>query len=53
MDTSYKLLVNNSGSFELTESSLKNLDAVCIKQSKFHILKDNKPYKAETKSKSR
>ncbi len=47
MDTSYKLLVNNSGSFELTESSLKNLDAVCIKQSKFHILKDNKPYKAE------
>lgn|SRR5574343_326736 len=47
MDTSYKLLVNNSGSFELTESSLKNLDAVCIEQSKFHILKDNKPYKAE------
>lgn len=47
MDTSYKLLANNSGSFELTESSLKNLDAVCIEQSKFHILKDNKPYKAE------
>lgn len=47
MDTSYKLLVNNSSSFELTESSLKSLDAVCIEQSKFHILKDNKPYKVE------
>lgn len=47
MDTSYKLLVNNSNNFELTESSLKSLDAVCIEQSKFHILKDHKPYKAE------
>ncbi|HLO73543.1 MAG TPA: acetyl-CoA carboxylase biotin carboxyl carrier protein subunit [Flavobacterium sp.] len=47
MDTSYKLLVNNSNNLELTESSLKSLDAVCIEQSKFHILKDHKPYKAE------
>lgn len=47
MNTSYKLLVNNSACFELTESNLKSLDAVSIDQSKFHILKDSKPYKAE------
>ena len=47
MDNIYKLLVNNSASFEVTENSLQNLDAVKVDESKFHVLKDNKPYKAE------
>ena len=47
MDTNYKLLVNNSSSFEFTESDLKRLDAVRVQESKFHVLKESKPYKAE------
>ena len=47
MSNSYKLLVNNSSHFELSESDLKNLDAVSVEKNKFHILKDNKPYQAE------
>ena len=47
MDTNYKLLVNNSINFEVTESDLKNLDAVTVENSHFHVLKENKPYKAE------
>jgi len=47
MDSTYRLSVNNSSNFELTESDLKNLDAVSVDNSKFHVLKENKPYKAE------
>ena len=47
MSTSYKLSVNNTTSFELNESDLKNLDAVSVEKAKFHVLKDNKPFKAE------
>jgi biotin carboxyl carrier protein len=47
MDSNYKLSVNNSNSFELTENNLKNLDAISVGNSKFHVLKNNKPYKAE------
>ena len=47
MSTNYKLLVNNSASFEVTENDLQKLDAVKVEDSKFHVLKDNKPYKAE------
>ena len=47
MDTNYKLLVNNSSSFEFTESDLKRLDAVRVQGSKVHVLKESKPYKAE------
>ena len=47
MDTNFKLSVNNSNSFEFTESDLKKLDAVCVEDSKCHVLKDSKPYKAE------
>lgn len=47
MDANYKLLVNNSNTFEFTESDLKKLDAVCISASKLHVLKDSKPYNAE------
>jgi biotin carboxyl carrier protein len=47
MSNSYKLSVNNTTSFDLSESDLKNLDAVSMDKTKFHVLKDNKPYKAE------
>ena len=47
MDANYKLLVNNSNTFEFTESDLKKLDAICVEDSKFHVLKDSKPYKTE------
>jgi len=47
MDSIYKLSVNNLNNFEFVESDLKNLDAVSEQHSKFHVLKDNKPYKAE------
>jgi biotin carboxyl carrier protein len=46
MSTSYKLSVNNTSSFDLNESDLKNLDAVSVENNKFHVLKDHKPYKA-------
>lgn len=47
MSNSYQLSVNNSNQFDVTESDLKNLDAVSIEQNKFHILKAGKPFKAE------
>lgn len=47
MGSKYTLSVNNSNSFEFTESDLNNLDAVRIAENKFHILKDGKPFKAE------
>lgn len=47
MDSTYKLSLNNLNSFDLSESDLKNLDAIRVNDSKFHILKNNKPYTAE------
>lgn len=47
MSTSYKLSVNNGNKFALLESDLQKLDSVRIDTSKFHVLKDSKPYKAE------
>lgn len=47
MSNSYKLSVNNGNTFDLRESDLHKLDAVRVDASKFHILKDSKPYKVE------
>lgn len=47
MINSYKLYVNNNNTFDVTESDLENLDAVKMGQSKFHVLKNHKPYTAE------
>ena len=47
MNNNYKLSVNNSNSFEFTESDLEKLDAVRVEKSKFHILNDSKPYQVE------
>ena len=50
MSTNYKLLVNNNASFEVTENDLQKLDAVKVEATKFHVLKENKPYNAEVVS---
>lgn len=50
MNNNYKLSVNNSNQFEFTESDLEKLDAVRVENTKFHVLKDSKPYKAEITS---
>jgi biotin carboxyl carrier protein len=50
MNKSFKLNVNNTTSFNFTEESLQQLDVVALENSKFHILKNHKPYKAEVLS---
>lgn len=47
MSNSYKLSVNQTTTFEWTESDLKKLDAIQLNISQFHILDNNKPYKVE------
>lgn len=47
MSNSYKLSVNNSTIFDLSESDIKSLDAVCVGKTKFHVLKDNIPFQTE------
>ena len=47
MSNSYKLSVNQGTPIDLSESDLKNLDAIPSGNTKFHILKNNKSYKAE------
>jgi len=46
MSNSFKLSVNNQNTFDLSESDLKNLDAVSVGNASFHVLKDSKPYQA-------
>lgn len=50
MNKSFKLNVNNTTSFNFTEENLQQLDVVALEKSKFHILKNHKPYKAEVLS---
>ncbi|POS01337.1 biotin carboxyl carrier protein [Flavobacterium croceum DSM 17960] len=47
MSTTYKLSVNQTYSFDLSESDLKNLDALPTDKSNYHVLKNNKSFKAE------
>lgn len=47
MSNSYKLSVNQTTTFEWTESDLKKLDAIQLNTSQFHVLDNNKPYKVE------
>ena len=46
MEKNFKLAVNNSITFEFSESNLQNLDAVQVEPSNFHILNHNQPYLA-------
>ena len=47
MSKPYKISVNQSNSFDFTDSDLSKLDAVSVENNHFHILKDNEPYQAE------
>jgi biotin carboxyl carrier protein len=47
MSNSYLLSVNNSISFDLTESDLNQLDAIRTDANSFHVLKDHQSYQAE------
>jgi biotin carboxyl carrier protein len=47
MSTTYKVTVNTSTHFDVTDSEVSTLDAVSLGDSKYHILKDNTPFQAE------
>ena len=47
MHVNYKVKVNNSIDFDINTESLKRFDAISTSNSKFHILQNNTPYKAE------
>ncbi|MDO5981291.1 acetyl-CoA carboxylase biotin carboxyl carrier protein subunit [Flavivirga spongiicola] len=47
MSKTFKTSVNNTFDFEINNSDISNLDALQISESKFHILEQNKSYKAE------
>tara|TARA_R110000868_G_scaffold246253_2_gene502875 strand:- start:13 stop:498 length:486 start_codon:yes stop_codon:yes gene_type:complete len=47
MSKIFKTSVNNSFDFEITNDDISKLDAVETSNTKFHILHQNKPYKAE------
>ena len=42
----FKTKVNNTFDFEITADDVSNLDALSVSESKFHILQNNKSYKA-------
>ena len=47
MDIGYKVNVNDTFHFDLEKKSISQLDAVKSGTNTFHILHENKPYKAE------
>ncbi len=47
MSKIFKARVNNSFDFEITSEDLSSLDAIKISDSEYHILQQNKSYKAE------
>jgi biotin carboxyl carrier protein len=49
MSKIFKASVNNSFDFEITSEDISSLDAIKISETKFHILQQNKSYKAEIK----
>lgn len=51
MSNSYKLSVNQTTTFDWTESDLKKLDTIQLNKSQFHVLDNHKPYKVEIVSK--
>lgn len=46
MSNAYKLTVNGSASYDVTQEELSQLDAISTGPNNYHILKDNKPFKA-------
>ncbi|SHH02859.1 biotin carboxyl carrier protein [Flavobacterium micromati] len=47
MSTGYKVTVDNAFQFDLDSQNVSLLDSVSIEKNKFHVLHENKPYKAE------
>jgi len=47
MGSNFKVKVNNDLDFDISDTEIKNLDAEKLSNSKYHILHNNKPFKAE------
>ena len=43
----FKVKVNDSFDFEISQGDLAHFDAIRVSNSKFHVLQENKSYKAE------
>ncbi len=50
MSKLFKASVDNSFHFEITSEDISSLDAIKISNTKYHILQQNKSYKAEIKA---
>ncbi|MDO5971810.1 acetyl-CoA carboxylase biotin carboxyl carrier protein subunit [Flavivirga aquimarina] len=47
MSKTFKASVNNTFNFEIKNGDISNLDALKISESEYHIIEQNKSYKAE------
>ncbi|NHF61138.1 acetyl-CoA carboxylase biotin carboxyl carrier protein subunit [Flavobacteriaceae bacterium TP-CH-4] len=47
MDTTFKVTVNESLSFDITQEDLSQMDALQISDDSYHILQDHKPFSVE------
>ena len=47
MSNIYKVKVNNSSEFDITQDQVSNLDSINISDSKSHILQNNIPFQTE------
>mgnify|MGYP000117477628 CR=1 FL=1 len=47
MSKNFKIKVNNTIDFEINEDDVSNLDALEVSDGKYHILQENKSFKAE------
>jgi biotin carboxyl carrier protein len=47
MSKNFKVNVNNSIELDLTEDDVSKLDALLLSESEYHVLQNNKSYKAE------
>ncbi|MGB5363593.1 MAG: acetyl-CoA carboxylase biotin carboxyl carrier protein subunit [Aureibaculum sp.] len=47
MGSNFKVKVNNVLDFDISDNEITNLDAEKLSNSKYHILQNNRPFKAE------
>lgn len=47
MNNKFKVKVNNSLEFDVTDDEINNLDSVKTGKNRFHVLQNNKPFQAE------
>ena len=47
MNNKFKVKVNNSLEFEISNDAVQKLDALKTSNNKYHVLQNNKPFKAE------